>query len=191
MRIIFLTQINRRKVPIICDFCGKTNLREERYVNARKRDNPDVKFYCNASCSNRVEKIITNCGACGAEIERNPSGLSKSKSGVYFCNKSCAGKAHTNIGSGKEHPNYVNGKSSYRGSFLRDVCEGCGESRHFLLVVHHKDGDRTHNEEENMETLCCNCHACRHLVIREGKLGIHWGALTSEDAKSLAKSLGT
>ena len=27
------------------------------------------------------------------------------------------------------------------------------------LEVHHKNGDRTKNNEENLELLCCNCHA--------------------------------
>jgi 5-methylcytosine-specific restriction endonuclease McrA len=32
-----------------------------------------------------------------------------------------------------------------------------------ILVVHHKDRDRTHNALPNLETLCPNCHSLEHL----------------------------
>ena len=42
-------------------------------------------------------------------------------------------------------------------------CECCGLSewmgQPIPLEVHHKDGDRTHNELSNYELLCPNCHA--------------------------------
>ena len=28
-----------------------------------------------------------------------------------------------------------------------------------LTEVHHVDGDRTNNEVDNLQLLCCNCHA--------------------------------
>ena len=42
-------------------------------------------------------------------------------------------------------------------------CESCG-LKEWLgnpipLELHHKDGDRTHNELSNYELLCPNCHA--------------------------------
>lgn len=43
------------------------------------------------------------------------------------------------------------------------MCESCGLTewmgQPIPLEVHHKDGDRTHNELSNYELLCPNCHA--------------------------------
>ncbi len=33
-----------------------------------------------------------------------------------------------------------------------------------ILVVHHKDKNRENNTIENLEVLCPNCHAIRHIV---------------------------
>lgn len=42
-------------------------------------------------------------------------------------------------------------------------CESCGLTEWLGLPIplelHHKDGDRHHNEIENYELLCPNCHA--------------------------------
>lgn len=46
-------------------------------------------------------------------------------------------------------------------------CEGCGDPRQFVLVVHHKDGNREHNIADNFEVLCPTCHVLRHLRLIE------------------------
>ena len=41
-------------------------------------------------------------------------------------------------------------------------CEKCKGTEWFgpiPLEIHHVDGDRTNNELENLQLLCCNCHA--------------------------------
>lgn len=42
-------------------------------------------------------------------------------------------------------------------------CESCSltewQNLDIPLEVHHKDGDRTNNEFDNLQLLCCNCHA--------------------------------
>lgn len=42
-------------------------------------------------------------------------------------------------------------------------CEGCGltewRDKPIPLEIEHIDGDRTNNNIENLEILCCNCHA--------------------------------
>jgi hypothetical protein len=42
-------------------------------------------------------------------------------------------------------------------------CEEClGETwmnKPMPLEIHHKDGDRTNNSEDNLQILCCNCHS--------------------------------
>jgi 5-methylcytosine-specific restriction endonuclease McrA len=41
-------------------------------------------------------------------------------------------------------------------------CKGCGISDNRVLIVHHKDGNRKNNNTDNLEWLCCNCHAISH-----------------------------
>lgn len=42
-------------------------------------------------------------------------------------------------------------------------CEDCGreewKDEEIPLEVHHIDGDRTNNDYDNLQLLCCNCHA--------------------------------
>ena len=40
------------------------------------------------------------------------------------------------------------------------ACSRCG--RHAPLEVHHADGDPSHNEIENLKTLCRRCHIELH-----------------------------
>lgn len=44
-----------------------------------------------------------------------------------------------------------------------NTCESCGNkewmNNPIPLEVHHIDGDRTNNEVDNLQLLCCNCHA--------------------------------
>jgi len=39
-------------------------------------------------------------------------------------------------------------------------CSECGSDYH--IQVHHRDGVRSNNSVENLEILCCKCHAKRH-----------------------------
>ena len=43
-------------------------------------------------------------------------------------------------------------------------CEKCSYSKIEILQVHHIDRNRVHNELENLELLCPNCHYEEHLL---------------------------
>lgn len=47
-----------------------------------------------------------------------------------------------------------------RAAVQKDYCETCGDDS--LLGLHHKDGDRTNNSPENLQTLCPSCHTKWH-----------------------------
>jgi hypothetical protein len=54
-------------------------------------------------------------------------------------------------------------------AFRKDYCEMCPFVPMFQrsLVVHHRDGDKTNNEEYNLMTLCHNCHNELHGLLHE------------------------
>ena len=44
--------------------------------------------------------------------------------------------------------------------FRKSECEECGHRSFFgrSLSVHHRDGDNSNNDPDNLTTLCTNCH---------------------------------
>jgi 5-methylcytosine-specific restriction endonuclease McrA len=42
------------------------------------------------------------------------------------------------------------------------MCEACETTDTTVLVVHHIDEDRQNNSDENLQTLCSNCHHRTH-----------------------------
>ena len=162
-----------------CQFCGKEFTRNTKYIKlALKRGQVD--FYCSPSCAKSKQHLITNCLTCGKLITRLPSS-ERNQSGKYYCSRSCAASANNKLKSGTRHPNYIDGRGCYR-NHLKNKCEGCGNDQPYLLVIHHKDKNRKNNEKSNLETLCHNCHALRHLVLLAGKLAVNWTQLTTEEA---------
>lgn len=182
----------RPTTTVTCDWCGKTVQKFTKDVNARLNRSGVTKFYCNKKCAASRPKEIVNCGTCGKVIEISQSRKKRSKSGSFFCSKSCAAITNNTLAErrGSLHPKYVNGASTYRANAMKDMCELCGENRYYLLVVHHRNKDRADNCEENWETLCWNCHASRHLIVKNGKLMVRWNMLTTEEAQiMLGKSV--
>lgn len=55
-----------------------------------------------------------------------------------------------------------------------DTCESCGNNKWMdspiPLEVHHVDGDRTNNDLDNLQLLCCNCHALTKNWRGRGKI---------------------
>lgn len=53
--------------------------------------------------------------------------------------------------------------------FRKSECESCGHRSMFggSLTVHHRDGDNTNNDPENLTTLCANCHSELEGFIRD------------------------
>jgi HNH endonuclease len=107
-----------------------------------------------------------NCKNCGKEIERYPAQIERSKTGNVYCSRSCSNSTNNTLfKTGENHPNYTNGRSSYRNRKLKESekkCENCGIDNTCVLEVHHKDGDRSNNSIENLSLLCANCHLIEH-----------------------------
>ena len=59
---------------------------------------------------------------------------------------------------------------------------GCGEKRKYLLMIHHIDGNRANNVQENLECVCGNCHIIRHLILtKDGQWEYKSNALTPRE----------
>lgn len=124
--------------------------------------------YCSRKCSSESMKKgeFVNCGICKTKIWRTPKYLRKSKSGLFFCSKSCQTKWRNKYFSGEKHPFWINGSGAYREVLLRtgrkQACNLCKTRDKRILIVHHIDKNRTNNKTENLAWLCHNCHFLVH-----------------------------
>lgn len=76
-----------------------------------------------------------------------------------------------NQGRGKEHHSYVSGIGYFQDTRKRikeerRYCERCKqdllEANRWQWCLHHRDHDRTNNEDSNFELLCKKCHQVEH-----------------------------
>lgn len=86
------------------------------------------------------------------------------------CSRACANKHRKGIRykMGRPHDKVV----YQQGLKIRllqqqgDKCGRCKYSNTKILVVHHKDRNRTHNDLDNLELICPNCHYEEHYLER-------------------------
>ncbi len=123
--------------------------------------------FCSATCqyaSARKGKVI-QCSVCGIDAYKKPKALERSKSGKFFCGKSCQTKWRNGEFIQEKHPNWKGGRNAYRSVMSRSKvmkqCLLCLTKDERVLAVHHIDKDRKNNNIENLVWLCHNCH---HLV---------------------------
>lgn len=134
--------------------------------------------FCSLSCASKVNgrKRYENrpkftCAFCSIEFFRKKT---LPKHGLVFCSRAHKDAAQR-LGGIQEiqPPHYGTGgaAASYRATAFRVYpprCNRCGYDTHVkILVVHHRDRDRTNNTSENLEILCPNCHAIEHWVEQE------------------------
>jgi len=124
--------------------------------------------FCSTKCQYKasLKGKFVRCNVCGKKIWRRPKQLKHSKSGKFFCNKSCFMSWKNQVLLvGKNHPQWKSGEFAGRGILERHnkimVCAHCGISDKRVLAVHHKNGNKKNNKITNLIWLCQNCH---HLV---------------------------
>lgn len=168
--IIFIESGRKRKgEACVCEQCGSEFIRRK----VETRANGKKQKYCSIKCSglsqrNRVE---VKCHECSKEFERPLNKVVNSKNGFYFCSRECKDKAQRVEGSCPEiqPEHYKDGSSAYRELMKEELKIGCkcGIKIPALLKIHHKDGNRKNREKDNLEVVCINCHAIRHLRFSE------------------------
>lgn len=147
-----------------CAICGKNFYAKPRHLKIGWGK------YCSNRCKYTAQRKgkIVDCSNCGKKIYRGLADFSDSKSGLFFCNKSChCSWTNKNLHLGVNHPQWVSGENSYKQSFFRSFtgekkCMRCGIKDERVLIIHHKDKNRRNNAINNLELLCCNCHYLKH-----------------------------
>jgi len=187
MENLFIIESGRKRKAEkhICICCKKEFL--------RRKNAPKPKKYCSKNCHeiSRTNRIKVNCSNCGREIERTPSKLKLAKHGFYFCDRECKEEAQKLGGKCPEirpaHFGTGTGEYSYRESMKEEIklgCVDCSNKITYLIAVHHKDGDRKNNNKSNLEVVCKNCHAKRHLFFKDGEWHFWTQALTPREMLS-------
>lgn len=125
--------------------------------------------YCSQICSHQAQKRgkVASCYICKKQVYKSQQARSRSKSGNFFCGKSCqAIWRNSKLYIGEYHVNWKGGRSSYRQRLLRtdlaQVCSKCETDDKRVLAVHHKDKNRLNNKFSNLIWLCHNCHYLVH-----------------------------
>jgi hypothetical protein len=129
--------------------------------------------YCSLECKYKGAKKgkIVTCFICSKKVYKKLSKLAFSKSGKYFCGKSCQTKWRNQEFIGPKHANWKYGRSAYRSVLGRykilKKCTLCGTDDERVIAVHHIDQNRLNNIVENLAWLCHNCHHLVHHDIVE------------------------
>lgn len=142
--------------------CGK-----KFYLPAHKYNK---QTFCSNNCSSLVnrKKIQVLCAynKCNCSFYINISRYKNSKTKQFCCCKQHKDLAQRLDGNPKLHlPKYstLQDSKKYRTKTFYTVekkCSRCGyDQDEKMLDVHHKDGDRSNNQLENLEVLCLWCHA--------------------------------
>jgi len=125
--------------------------------------------YCSKKCQAEAQKNgkYCNCFVCGRPVWRSKQYLTRSKSGYFFCTKSCQTLWRNKYFSGEKHPNWRGGAhQAYRQRLMDDgadqICSKCETGDFRVLIVHHKDRNRANNKISNLTWLCHNCHFLEH-----------------------------
>ncbi len=128
--------------------------------------------YCSTICQHEGKKNgkIIKCFICGTPTYKKKLQLQRSKSGKFFCSKSCQTKWRNAEFIGNKHANWKDGLYAYRSVLNRHkilkICRLCKTKDKRVLAVHHIDKNRKNNKVENLAWLCHNCH---HLVHHDRK----------------------
>ncbi len=148
-------------LSVLCSVCSKEFHTKPYWVKIGKGK------YCSAKCQHISSRTGQEkpCFVCGKISYKTVKQLGRSKSGKFFCSKSCQTKWRNTEFVGEKHGNWKNGGYVYKSILLRNkipaVCKLCGLKDKRVLAVHHIDKDHKNNKIDNLAWLCHNCH---HLV---------------------------
>ncbi len=173
-------QVSLRPDMILIKECINCNSSFE--ADSREHNRGSAKF-CSRKCfgQNKSKQALLNpklpnvtCAWCSKAFYLSKSKQSKSKSGLFFCEKAHKDLAQSIVGGIREiMPNhYGTTNNDYRNKAfinLPNVCNRCGYNKYVpVLIVHHIDRNRTNNDLSNLEILCPTCHGEEHYLAKDG-----------------------
>jgi len=121
-------------------------------------------IFCSNTCHHESMKTgtRTTCFVCKETVYKTATQVRRSKSGAFFCGKSCQTVWRNKEFSGEKHKLWAGGGSTYRNILERTgapaVCARCAVGDKRVLAVHHVDKNHSNNSPENLQWLCHNCH---------------------------------
>ncbi len=144
------------RVSKICTVCGNG------YTTPKTMEHRS--FYCSKQCKSirdsKNGSVIQVCVVCGAETKKCPSDVVARPT----CSNKCRGISQRKAAP----PDGTRYRRWYKIHWPMEHCERCDYSTYpEILVIHHKDRDRSNNNKENLEVLCPNCHAVEHYKKQE------------------------
>jgi len=166
---------NRKRefIEFLCDECSCSHIKQKRWIKQNGN-------FCSVTCSakNKSKKCRTevNCSFCQNFFSKRKNSFTNSKSGLFFCSRSCKDEGQKLINNIKgvwpAHYGTGDGFYDYRKiafDFYESKCYDCGYNEYKeLLQVHHKDLNRRNNSVENLQILCPNCHMKVHYLTNTG-----------------------
>ncbi len=129
--------------------------------------------FCSSKCQYEAAKKgkFIACDICGEKTWKQPKQIKHSKSGKFFCSKSCQTLWRNRMYVGKNHPNWKNAGSRYRELLIKsrreEICVLCKTEDKRILLAHHLDGNRKNAKVKNLIWLCHNCHFLVHHFLEE------------------------
>lgn len=138
-----------------CVSCGK-----EIYKRLCEITKNNGNVFCSVVCHAKFRTRPLTCVICGNEYSRHFHRKT--------CSRACANKNRTGtkykLNRPKDKVVYMDGLKVRLLIERGSKCERCGFSKTEILIVHHKDRDRMHNDLSNLELICPNCHAEEHYM---------------------------
>jgi len=112
--------------------------------------------YCSITCRTKSQfggKKL-ECTICQKSLYRSNNELKRSKSGRYFCSKSCQTIWRNKEYSTEKHPAWKTNITTYRKRLIDSqsysICRLCGIEDPAILNAHHLDHNRLNNQLNNL-----------------------------------------
>lgn len=138
-----------------CIVCNKPIYRRPSEISGNKGN-----VFCTMVCYGKFIRKEKPCLICGKLIMAHFN--------KKTCSRACANKHRQGIKYkvGRPHDKVVY-QQGLKFRLLKQRgynCERCNYTNTKILVVHHKDRNRTHNNLDNLELICPNCHYEEHYL---------------------------
>ena len=144
------------------------------------------KIYCSPKCGSKFRYIKEKnkkpncfCSLCCKPLTRRGDRIKNSRSKLFFCSRDHEGIFYSDKNNKEKLPKHfftkkkenlhgdgirsrVHRKIAFKEYKLPKIGNRCNITDYRVIIVHHKDRNRTNNDISNLEILCANCHFIEH-----------------------------